>query len=111
MGVKSSSVTFVLMDFVRREGMEFTPWDPIGSHRGNQKSLRGALVKWLVASRWIFSKFPYSNLGSLCSTRLGGDVSVQLPVPKAPLFHSSPYSRIKPSHSARTAGSPQSTAE
>src|SRR5260370_14384294 len=52
---------------------------------GNQSFCAALCLKWLTASHWIFSKFPYSNLG--CSAApVWGDVSIQLPVPKAPLL-------------------------
>src|SRR6266852_2642678 len=59
----SSSVTFVLMDFVRREGMEFTPINSTSSHTGTKSWCKALYLKWLAASHWIFSKFPYRNLG------------------------------------------------
>src|SRR5712692_6492811 len=59
----SSSVTLVLMDFVRREGIEFTPINSTSSHTGTKSCCAALYEKWLLASHWIFSKFPYSNLG------------------------------------------------
>src|SRR6266705_2787598 len=59
----SSSVTLVLMDLVRREGMEFTPINSTSSHTGTKSCCAVLYEQWLVASHWIFSKFPYSNLG------------------------------------------------
>src|SRR6266478_5500299 len=59
----SSSVTLVLMDLVRREGMEFTPINSTSSHTGTKSWCKALYLKWLAASHWIFSKFPYRNLG------------------------------------------------
>src|SRR6266851_1243763 len=58
----SSSVTLVLMDLVRREGMEFTPMNSTSSHTGTKSCCATLYEKWLLASHWIFSKFPYRNL-------------------------------------------------
>src|SRR5260370_1272324 len=80
----SSSVTFVLMDLVRREGMEFTQliqqvpvWEPSVTARRRDRS----------GSRQVAGFSASSHTATLVAVRhpFGGDVSVQLPVPKAPL--------------------------
>src|SRR5258708_32927131 len=80
----SSSVTLVLIDLVRREGMEFTPSNqqvPIREPKVTARRSDGR------GSRQAAEFSASSHIATKVAIRhpFGGDVSVQLPVPKAPL--------------------------
>src|SRR6266481_8676207 len=81
----SSSVTLVLIDLVRREGMEFTPSNqqvPIREPKVTARRSDGR------GSRQAAEFSASSHIATKVAIRhpFGGDVSVQLPVPKAPLL-------------------------